>query len=112
MLVEVVVVIILLVVVQVLVRVEMVEVVLDKQTILVLELVEPPTLEEEEELEETHLLELGLVDQECCIHISPIILGSGIRLFDNIDKDIYKVEINEVIPSALTTHLKYKLIGK
>ena len=56
-------------------------------------------------------LNAGLVD-ECCIHISPIILGSGIRLFDNIDKDIYKVEINEVIPSALTTHLKYKLIGK
>ena len=56
-------------------------------------------------------LNAGLVD-ECCIHISPIILGSGIRLFDNIDKDIYNVEINEVIPSALTTHLKYKLIGK
>jgi len=53
-------------------------------------------------------LNAGLVD-EFCIHISPVILGSGIRLLDNIKKDKFDIEISEVIPSALTTHLKYKL---
>ena len=53
-------------------------------------------------------LNAGLVD-EFCIHISPVVLGSGIRLFDNIKKDKYDIAINEVIPSKLTTHLKYSL---
>ena len=56
-------------------------------------------------------LNAGLVD-ECCIHITPVILGSGIRLFDNIKKDKFDIAISEVIPSALTTHLFYKLTRK
>ncbi|HTF05620.1 MAG TPA: dihydrofolate reductase family protein [Bacteroidia bacterium] len=56
-------------------------------------------------------LNAGLID-EFYIHISPVILGSGIRLFDNIDKNMYNFEIDEVIPSALTTHLKYTLTKK
>ena len=56
-------------------------------------------------------LNAGLVD-EFCIHITPVILGSGIRLFDNIKKDKFDIEISEVIPSKLTTHLKYKLTRK
>ncbi len=47
---------------------------------------------------------------EFWIHISPILLGSGIRLFDNIRKDIFYIQIDEVIQSKLTTHIKYKLI--
>ena len=53
-------------------------------------------------------LNSGLVD-ECFIHIAPVFLGSGIRLFDGIDKDIYDIKIEEIIPSGLTTHLRYKL---
>lgn len=56
-------------------------------------------------------LNAGLID-EFCIHISPVILGSGIRLLDNINKDLFDIEISEVIPSALTTHLNYKLTVK
>ena len=56
-------------------------------------------------------LNAGLVD-EFFIHIAPVFLGSGIRLFDGIDKDKYHLKIMEVIPSELTTHLKYKLIRK
>ncbi len=56
-------------------------------------------------------LNAGLIN-EFFIHISPIILGSGIRLFENIDKNIYDVEISEVIPSKLSTHLRYKLTRK
>jgi|SRR6185312_10633661 len=56
-------------------------------------------------------LNAGLVD-EFFLHIAPVFLGSGIRLFDNIDKDKYDIEIAEVIPSNLTTHLRYKLRKK
>ena len=53
-------------------------------------------------------LNAGLVD-EFFIHIAPVFLGSGIRLFDGIDKDKYDLQIVDVIPSDLTTHLRYKL---
>ena len=56
-------------------------------------------------------LNAGLVD-EFFIHIAPVFLGSGIRLFDGIDKDKYDIQIAEVIPSDLTTHLRYKLTKK
>ncbi|MBO9618311.1 MAG: dihydrofolate reductase [Niabella sp.] len=56
-------------------------------------------------------LNAGLID-ECFIHIAPVFLGSGIRLFDGIDKDKYDIQIAEVIPSALTTHLRYTLTKK
>jgi len=56
-------------------------------------------------------LNAGLVD-EFFIHIAPVFLGSGIRLFDGIEKDKYDLEIVEVIPSKLTTHLRYKLTKK
>jgi dihydrofolate reductase len=53
-------------------------------------------------------LNAGLVD-EFFIHIAPVFLGSGIRLFDGIDKAKYDIQIEEVIPSELTTHLRYSL---
>ena len=56
-------------------------------------------------------LNAGLVD-EFFIHIAPVFLKSGIRLFDDIDKDKYDIQIEEVIPSNLTTHLRYKLTKK
>lgn len=56
-------------------------------------------------------LNAGLVD-EFFIHIAPVFLKSGIRLFDDIDNDKYDIQIEEVIPSNLTTHLRYKLTKK
>lgn len=56
-------------------------------------------------------LNAGLVD-EFFIHIAPVFLGNGFRLFDGIDKDKYELQIAEVIPSDLTTHIRYKLIKK
>lgn len=56
-------------------------------------------------------LNAGIID-EFFIHISPVFLGSGIRLFDGIDKDKYDLQIIEVIPSSVTTHLRYKLTKK
>jgi dihydrofolate reductase len=56
-------------------------------------------------------LNAGLID-EFTVHIAPLILGSGIRLFDGIDRNKYEVEIQEIIPSDVVTHLKYKLKKK
>src|ERR1700759_1867427 len=56
-------------------------------------------------------LNAGLID-EFFIHIAPVFLGSGLRLFDSIDPDKYDLEIIEVIPSDLTTHIRYKLTKK
>ncbi|NDV17453.1 dihydrofolate reductase [Muricauda sp. TY007] len=56
-------------------------------------------------------LKAGLVD-EFMIHIAPVFLGSGVRLFDGMDKDQYDINIEEVIPAELTTHLRYSLTKK
>jgi len=56
-------------------------------------------------------LNAGLID-EFFIHIAPVFLGCGIRLFDGIDTNKYDLEIADVIPSDLTTHLRYKLTKK
>lgn len=56
-------------------------------------------------------LNAGLVE-EFFIHTAPVFLGNGIRLFEGIDPNKYDLEILEVIPSDLTTHVRYKLIKK
>ena len=56
-------------------------------------------------------LNAGLVD-ELNIHITPIMLGRGVRLFDNIDDGKITLEIINVIHSPMVTHLFYKVINK
>ncbi|MDR7130007.1 dihydrofolate reductase [Algoriphagus sp. 4150] len=56
-------------------------------------------------------LNAGFVD-EFFIHIAPVFLGAGIRLFEGINPGIYDIQIAEVIPSGLTTHLRYTLKKK
>lgn len=56
-------------------------------------------------------LNAGLVD-DFTIHFSPIMLGKGVRLFENIDKDKFTANIVEAINSPLVMHLRYKVNNK
>jgi dihydrofolate reductase len=51
-------------------------------------------------------LNAGLVD-EFHVALAPVFFGTGVRLFDGIDRLMVKVEIVEAIDSPLVTHLRY-----
>ena len=53
-------------------------------------------------------LNAGLID-EFSIHLTPIMMGKGVRLFENIDLKKFSIEIKEVINSSEVTHLFYKV---
>ncbi len=52
----------------------------------------------------------GLID-EFSLHIAPIILGRGVRLFKNIDKEKFSIEITDTFMSSAVTHVNYKVIN-
>lgn len=54
-------------------------------------------------------LNLGLID-EIHIDLAPIILGNGIRLFDNLNSQSIKLENTRVIEGTGVTHLTYRVI--
>ncbi|HMB91112.1 MAG TPA: dihydrofolate reductase family protein [Rhodothermales bacterium] len=56
-------------------------------------------------------LNAGLVD-EFTVHIAPVILGDGIRLFDNLDHSRFSVEIVDVVNSKAVTHMHYSVTNK
>lgn len=51
-------------------------------------------------------LEAGLVD-EIQIHLVPILLGGGIRLFESLDAAPIELERTRVIESTGVTHLRF-----
>ena len=53
-------------------------------------------------------LNAGLID-EFSIHLTPVMMGKGVRLFENIDLKKFSIEIKEVINSSEVTHLFYKV---
>jgi len=54
-------------------------------------------------------LKAGLVD-EFRVDLAPLLLGRGVRLFDQVDPDDLALEILEAIESPLTTHLRYRVV--
>jgi dihydrofolate reductase len=54
-------------------------------------------------------LRAGLVD-EMQIHVAPLLLGGGIRLFDNLGTDEVKLQNTGVIESPAVTHLKFRVL--
>jgi len=56
-------------------------------------------------------LNAGLID-EFNIHIAPIILGSGVQLFEHLDKSKFSFKIKDVVNSPEVTHLNYVVKNK
>jgi dihydrofolate reductase len=52
----------------------------------------------------------GLVD-EMQIHVVPLLLGGGIRLFDNVDPETVQLEMDRVVESPAVTHLKFRVVS-
>jgi dihydrofolate reductase len=52
-------------------------------------------------------LRAGLLD-ELQVHVVPLFLGSGVRLFDELDPG--DLEITRVVESPAVTHLKYRVV--
>jgi dihydrofolate reductase len=50
-----------------------------------------------------------LVD-EMQIHIVPVLLGAGIRLFEGIAPGLVKLETARVIESPAVTHLRFRVL--
>jgi dihydrofolate reductase len=50
----------------------------------------------------------GLID-EFSIALSPVLFGSGIRLFEGVDADRVALEAVRAEPSPRVTHLSYAL---
>lgn len=53
-------------------------------------------------------LKAGLVD-EIYVHIAPILLGDGVRLFDHLGDDSINLEFVNAITTPETTHLRYRV---
>jgi len=54
-------------------------------------------------------LKAGLID-EIQIHLVPVLLGDGIRLFGPIGTEQIELESTRVIESAAVTHLKFRVV--
>ena len=53
-------------------------------------------------------LKAGLLD-EIMLHVAPVILGGGVRLFEGIGPGEAKLETMEVVESPAVTHIRYRV---
>jgi dihydrofolate reductase len=54
-------------------------------------------------------LQAGLLD-ELQIHLVPVLLAGGVRLFDGVDPEPPRFELTRVLDSPLVTHLRYRVV--
>ena len=52
----------------------------------------------------------GLVD-EVQLHLVPVLLGDGARLFDGVGPKLAGFEVAQVLESPLVTHLRYRIVN-
>ncbi len=56
-------------------------------------------------------LNAGIVD-EFTVHVATVVLGSGIRLLDGLERGRFSVEVADAVPSRGVTHLHYTVTDK
>ena len=49
---------------------------------------------------------------ELYIHIAPMLLGDGVRLFEHLGNESIKLELLKAIDTPEATHLRYRLKQK
>jgi hypothetical protein len=49
---------------------------------------------------------------EIWIHLAPVLLGRGVRLFEGVDRSRFSIDIIEAIHSPLVTHVRYEVMNK
>ena len=54
-------------------------------------------------------LSAGLID-ELQVHVVPVFLGAGVRLFDSLGGDPPALELTRVVESPVVTHIKYRVL--
>ena len=54
-------------------------------------------------------LRAGLLD-EIQIHLAPVLLGEGIRLFDHVGTEPIELESTRVIESPGVTHIRFRVV--
>ena len=54
-------------------------------------------------------LDAGLLD-EFQVHVAPVLLGNGVRLFDQPGSDQIELAIARVVESEAVTHLQYRVL--
>ncbi|HEY6003876.1 MAG TPA: dihydrofolate reductase family protein [Anaeromyxobacter sp.] len=48
---------------------------------------------------------------ELDVHLAPVLLGAGVRLFEGLSAADVKLEAGPVSPSRLVTHLRFRVVG-
>jgi riboflavin biosynthesis pyrimidine reductase len=51
----------------------------------------------------------GLID-EIAIHVVPVLLGAGARLFADLGPEAIELNLLDVVSSSRVTHLRYRVI--
>jgi dihydrofolate reductase len=54
-------------------------------------------------------LAAGLLD-EIEVHVAPLLLGGGVRLFDQLGSDPPKLELMSAVEAPTVTHLRYRVV--
>lgn len=52
----------------------------------------------------------GRLLDEIQIHVAPVLLGDGVRLFENVGADQVQIEVMRAIHSPAVTHLRYRVV--